>query len=75
MWLSRLMLWGVETIIHKPTLLCLSEGMWLMNDGMASLFPSVDDALEVIYFQRCATNEATVDIWLSEEFRSVRCFA
>ena len=51
MWLSRLMLWGVETIIHKPTLLCLSEGMWLMNDGMASLFPSVDDALEVIYFQ------------------------
>jgi hypothetical protein len=39
------------------------------------LFPGVNDALEVSHFERCATDEATVNVWLCEELRCIRSLA
>ena len=39
------------------------------------LLPSVDDTLEISALQRSATDQATVDVRLREELRSVACLA
>ena len=51
-----------------------SEGVGWHPLGVL-LLPSVDDALEVSALQRSATDQATVDVRLREEFRSVACLA
>ena len=44
------------------------KGIWFVS--MRLLLPSVDDTLEVSSLQRSTTDQTTVDVWLSEEFRS-----
>ena len=45
------------------------------NILMRLLLPSVDDTLEVSSLQRSTTDQTTVDVWLSEELRSVASLA
>ena len=45
------------------------------NILMRLLLPSVDDTLEVSSLQRSTTDQATVDVWLSEELWSVASLA
>ena len=45
------------------------------NILMRLLLPSVDDTLEVSSLQRSTTDQTTVDVWLSEELRSIASLA
>ena len=47
----------------------------LVNILVRLLLPSVDDTLEISSLQRSTTDQTTVDVWLSEELRSVASLA
>ena len=47
----------------------------LVNIIVRLLLPSVDDTLEISSLQRSTTDQTTVDVWLSEELRSVASLA